>query len=793
MGKEQGRIGGRWRAALLAAALLWQGAAWATSTGGGTTRAVLVDGVVGVGATPGSNGPDWETDEAYQGYQGIINWYLTWDDDYLYLGRIGGNNAEGSVIYIKADYGGATFANRGFNYDALEPEASRMGGVNFAAYLKDSYHEYRTYNGSWSSATANTLGPSFSTQGNGANLEVAIPWSAVTNGNGRPNNIRLALYQVVPPGVACADEFVYGESPWGTGNVGDGPSVGVNDGSATSPRQPGGCGVGADTLERWWGCYPVMAGVGSNGWIAAMPYAGLDDTICETATGVALLGNQPPGAALGSWTVAATPDTNLTVTLTAPNDFATSAQGLDTTGTYLFTWDINYLGCPSVPDTVAITSVPAPPVAAVGPDTLLPCGANAVTLTANAPSPGTGAWSTTLGGGTVGTPTDSVTGASGLSPGPNGFTWTIVHPYCATTSATLTAFVTVAPTADAGPDLSLCGDSAATLAGNDPNLIQANANGAWLQLGPDFASIVNDTVHDSGVTGLVPGDYAFQWIVTNFPCPAAYDTMYITVDEPPIADAGGDQVLCLDAGIVLSGNDISNLGPGALGTWTQSAGPSTATIQSPNVFVTSVGNLVVGSYTFAWTVQNGVCPVASDQVQIDVNQVQANGILQATLPDSGMANGSFLVAQPVVGQFPYSYSIDGLNFQASYTFDSLASGSYTVVIMDANGCVDSLDYFLAYNPPVDTVDDSLVVPTGFSPNADGVNDFWELPGIEHYPDAQVEVFNIWGGSVFRSVGAYQPWNGQRNGQDLPSANYYFIIDLRAAGEPIRKGSLTILR
>jgi hypothetical protein len=47
--------------------------------------------------------------------------------------------------------------------------------------------------------------------------------------------------------------------------------------------------------------------------------------------------------------------------------------------------------------------------------------------------------------------------------------------------------------------------------------------------------------------------------------------------------------------------------------------------------------------------------------------------------------------------------------------------------------------------------------------------------------------------VFRSIGTYRPWNGTRNGQDLPMANYYFIIDLKTSGKQPLKGSVTILR
>jgi PKD domain len=333
----------------------------ATSTSGTTARAVNVaDGIITPGAMPGTNGADWELDERFQGFSGAVDWFVTWDDTNLYLGRAGGNNAEGSILYIHAEYAGATFASRAFNYDNLQPEVSAMGGVNFATYLKSSAHEYRTYAGAaWSAATPNTLAPHFTSQSVGDNMEVAIPWSAITAGNGIPTSIRFALYQVAPTSVSCGQHFVYGESPWGTGAANDGPSVGVNDGVPISARQPGGCGVGSDTLRRWWGCYPVVSGVGGNAWTFERNISSINSDFCTGASTNTLIGDG--GSGQGFWTQLSGP---ATLTLTNANNATTSVTNVTVPGQYVFLFT-RAVTCQTVHDTVHLTVAAQPQVTQV--------------------------------------------------------------------------------------------------------------------------------------------------------------------------------------------------------------------------------------------------------------------------------------------------------------------------------------------------------------------------------------------------------------------------------------------
>jgi len=80
----------------------------------------------------------------------------------------------------------------------------------------------------------------------------------------------------------------------------------------------------------------------------------------------------------------------------------------------------------------------------------------------------------------------------------------------------------------------------------------------------------------------------------------------------------------------------------------------------------------------------------------------------------------------------------------------------------------------------------------FSPNGDGINDYWKIPGIELFPKASVMVFTRAGEKVFESVGYTTPFNGTYNGRQLTPGTYYYVINPNT-GCSFRSGNLTIIR
>lgn len=86
-------------------------------------------------------------------------------------------------------------------------------------------------------------------------------------------------------------------------------------------------------------------------------------------------------------------------------------------------------------------------------------------------------------------------------------------------------------------------------------------------------------------------------------------------------------------------------------------------------------------------------------------------------------------------------------------------------------------------------------PNTFTPNDDGYNDTWDIPGIADYPGAEVLIFDRWGQRVYRNIGYREPWDGTNNGNKVPVGTYYYQIQLNQleGRSPPYTGFITVVR
>jgi gliding motility-associated-like protein len=85
-----------------------------------------------------------------------------------------------------------------------------------------------------------------------------------------------------------------------------------------------------------------------------------------------------------------------------------------------------------------------------------------------------------------------------------------------------------------------------------------------------------------------------------------------------------------------------------------------------------------------------------------------------------------------------------------------------------------------------------LIPNTFTPNGDAINDKWVIKHLEIYPDCIVEVYAPNGKLVFKNIGYDQPWDGKKDGVDLPAGTYYYVVYPKSGRKEI-VGYVTLMR
>ena len=114
-------------------------------------------------------------------------------------------------------------------------------------------------------------------------------------------------------------------------------------------------------------------------------------------------------------------------------------------------------------------------------------------------------------------------------------------------------------------------------------------------------------------------------------------------------------------------------------------------------------------------------------------------------------------------------SVSGTTIQMSYTIGE----PFTATLQ--NNWIHTLGFQQPNTKPATEL--PFAIPGGISPNGDGVNEYWDIQGLEDYPNATVTVFNRWGQKVYSGTSQDPAWDGTTNGRECPTADYYYIIDL----------------
>lgn len=354
-------------------------------------------------------------------------------------------------------------------------------------------------------------------------------------------------------------------------------------------------------------------------------------------------------------------------------------------------------------------------------------------------------------------------------------------------------------------------------------VVNANTAGAdnyiWDNNSTDSIRVINSS-----------GTY---WVQAGNSCETIYDTVVVDYIYNPTVNLGNDTILCntsdtlliLDAGI--QDNYI----------WQDSTVLPIYAVTVPGIYVVQVSNgceMAIDSITvsiavpFSWEYIADTAACMGDTISIDIRAynpqgytwqwsdnvtdtirvfedagdyglIVGNGCEQVydsigveyyALPEIYLGRDTTICGDDADDIFRLDAGISQFyEWQDQSTnryFDVTKTGIYAVTVTSAEGCTKS--------DTIEVVKEGIYIPNAFSPNGDGINDFYRVFGL-CFDNFKIQIFNRWGSKVFESNVETIAWDGRFKGVELqPGLFVYQIYYVDISGESNYKtGTIVLLR
>ena len=339
-------------------------------------------------------------------------------------------------------------------------------------------------------------------------------------------------------------------------------------------------------------------------------------------------------------------------------------------------------------------------------------------------------------------------------------------------------------------------------------------------------------------------------------CESLPASVLVTINEmPSVSNAGDSLTTCLTQ-IQLA----ANLPQVGTGNWSVIYGGAIVLNAGDPTSSVNLGN---GLNVLNWNITNGVCPVSTSQIKINVVAMEVSTNILSN-DNCGKGNGKVALSQ-TGGVAPINYEWTSIGLSGDLQ-SNLLSADYTVVATDIQGCVSSILFHLpsensanialgtdkliyagdsvffnlqtqgsyVWSPDstlscnnchdpiafpkvtttylvefidsngcfandeitinVDILCDELFIPTGFSPNGDGINDFECVHG-NCFREMFFIIYNRWGEKVFEANDPKTCWDGIYRGNICNEGVYtYYLEATTIKGQSYKKkGNITLVK
>jgi gliding motility-associated-like protein len=232
----------------------------------------------------------------------------------------------------------------------------------------------------------------------------------------------------------------------------------------------------------------------------------------------------------------------------------------------------------------------------------------------------------------------------------------------------------------------------------------------------------------------------------------------------PVVTLDQNPGLCIDSARIL------DAGPYASFLWQDGSTAETFTVTGPGVYAVTV------------TDDNGCKGTGSTTVST-ILPLPGNFLP----PDTTMCSYGSLKLTAGSGYSSYLWSDNSSGSSISIT----KPGSYWLQVTDNNNCTGRDTIVVGGRECLE----GFYVPTAFTPNNDGNNDFFKPVLLGNISQYQFAIFNRWGQSVFESKNPTQGWDGNLKGESQPAGTFVWICTYQLAGTAVvtKRGTVILIR
>ncbi|WP_298536543.1 T9SS type B sorting domain-containing protein [uncultured Algibacter sp.] len=253
-----------------------------------------------------------------------------------------------------------------------------------------------------------------------------------------------------------------------------------------------------------------------------------------------------------------------------------------------------------------------------------------------------------------------------------------------------------------------------------------------------------------------------------------YDITQFNIIVHPLPVIPINDVVPLCDGIPIS-VDAYTGDPNDVYLWSTNVNPPVNNSSSSEIFVTPNE---LGDYSVTVTTANN-CSYTKTFTVIESEQAEIEFTSTVDFQDPNSITVDINLGR--IGN--YVYVLDGGNPQTSNVFDNVSFGMHVVTVRDLNGCMDISKEVFVFD-----------IPKFVTPNGDGIYDTWHVTGANQLPGTIVYIYDRYGKLLKTLPHNSTGWNGNYNGQKMPSDDYWFLASIVQDGNTFQiKGHFALKR